>query len=47
MRFARWLTSTALAFLDGHVRQDKLAEKWLKSNNVVTASRGVAHWLRK
>lgn len=44
---ARWLTSTALAFLDGHVRQDELAEKWLKSNNVVTASRGVAQWLRK
>lgn len=44
---ARWLTSTALAFLDGHVRQDALAEKWLKSDNVVTASRGVAQWLRK
>jgi hypothetical protein len=44
---ARWLTSTALAFLDAHVRGDSLASQWLASNNIVTASRGVAQWLRR
>jgi hypothetical protein len=37
----------ALAFLDAHVRQDAFAKKWLKSDNVATASRGVAEWSRK
>jgi hypothetical protein len=43
----RWLQSAALAFLDGHVRQDRLAQQWLKSNNVGVASKGVAEWSRK
>lgn len=44
---ARWLQSTALAFLDGHVRQDPNALLWLQSSNVATASRGVASWARR
>jgi predicted dienelactone hydrolase len=44
---ARWLQSAALAFLDGHVRQDAFATQWLKSNNVGIASRGVAEWSLK
>lgn len=44
---ALWLQSAALAFLDGHVRQDRLAQQWLKSNNVGVASQGVAEWSRK
>jgi hypothetical protein len=41
---ARWLISTALAFLDGHLRRDPLALEWLNSNHIVAASRGVAQW---
>ncbi len=44
---ARWLSATALAFLDAHVRQDPNAQQWLNSDNIVAASRGVAEWLRK
>lgn len=44
---ARWLKSTALAFLDGHVRQNAFANQWLQSNNVEIASLGVAEWSRK
>jgi hypothetical protein len=44
---ARWLQSAALAFLDGHVRQNAFANLWLQSNNVETASQGVAEWRRK
>lgn len=44
---ARWLTSTAVAFLDGHMRQDPLALQWLSSRNIVNASGGVAEWRSK
>jgi hypothetical protein len=44
---ARWLKSTALAFLDGHVRGDALAVQWLRSNNIVAASGNVAEWQSK
>jgi len=44
---ARWLMSTALAFLDAHVRGDALATQWLASDNLVAASAGVAQWLRR
>ncbi len=43
----RWLSSTALAFLDGHVRQLPAAMQWLQSNRIEQASRGVAEWQRK
>ena len=42
----RWLQSAALAFLDGHVRQNAFARQWLESNNIGIASRGVAEWTR-
>ena len=42
-----WLSSAALAFLDGHVRQMPTALQWLQSNNVEQASGGVAEWQRK
>jgi hypothetical protein len=45
--YARWLQSVALAFLEGHVRQDTFARQWLQSNSVGIASRGVAEWSRK
>jgi len=44
---ARWLRSTALAFLDAQLRQNPLAIQWLRSNNIETASGGVAEWLGK
>lgn len=44
---ARLLQSTALAFLDGHVRQDAFAQQWLQSNNVEIASQDIAEWSRK
>jgi hypothetical protein len=44
---ARWLRSTALAFLDAQLRQDLLPIQWLRSNNIETASGGVAEWLGK
>ena len=44
---ARWLRSTALAFLDAQLRQNLLAIQWLRSNNIETASGGVAEWLGK
>jgi hypothetical protein len=43
----RWLSSAALAFLDGHVRQLPAALNWLQSNNIEQASGGVAEWQRK
>jgi hypothetical protein len=43
----RWLSSTALAFLDGHVRQLPAALQWLQSNRIEQASGGIAEWLRK
>ena len=43
----RWLSSTALAFLDGHVRQSPAALQWLQSNRIEQASGGVAEWQRK
>ena len=43
----RWLSSSALAFLDGHVRQHPAAVQWLQSNRIEQASRGVAEWQRK
>ena len=44
---ARLLRSAGLAFLDGHVRQNAFAQLWLRSNNIETASQGVAEWSRK
>ncbi len=44
---ARWLRSVGLAFLDNHVRQNVFARQWLQSNNIETASRGIAEWSRK
>jgi len=41
---ARWLKSTALAFLDAQVRNDLFALLWLRSDNVVAASRDIAEW---
>ena len=41
---ARWLKSTALAFLDYHVRGEPLALQWLQSDNIVAASRNIAEW---
>jgi hypothetical protein len=43
----RWLSSTALAFLDGHVRQLPAALQWLQSNRIERASGGIAEWQRK
>jgi acetyl esterase/lipase len=43
----RWLSSSALAFLDGHVRGLPAALQWLQSERVQAASRGVAEWLRR
>jgi hypothetical protein len=43
----RWLSSTALAFLDWHVRQLPAAMQWLQSNRIEQATRGVAEWQRK
>ena len=43
----RWLSSSALAFLDGHVRQLPAALQWLQSNRIEQASGGVAEWQRK
>jgi hypothetical protein len=43
----RWLSSTALAFLDAHVRQSPAALQWLQSNRIENASLGVVEWLRK
>ena len=44
---ARWLTSTAVAFLDAHLRQAPLAQQWLASRNIVNASGGIAEWRTK
>jgi hypothetical protein len=44
---AGWLQPVALAFLDGHERQDAFARQWLQSNNISIASRGSAEWSRK
>ena len=44
---ARLLRSVGLAFLDSHVRQNAFANLWMQSNNVETASLGVAEWSRK
>jgi hypothetical protein len=43
----RWLSSTALAFLDGHVRRLPAAMQWLQSDRIEQASGGVAEWQRK
>jgi hypothetical protein len=43
----RWLSSAALAFLDGHVRQRPAALQWLRSDHIEQASNGVAEWQRK
>jgi hypothetical protein len=40
----RWLSSAALAFLDGHVRQVPGALQWLQSKRIELASGGVAEW---
>jgi hypothetical protein len=43
----RWLSSAALAFLDGHVRGLPAALEWLQSNRIESASGGIAEWQRK
>lgn len=44
----RWLSSTALAFLDAHVRQGMPAAlQWLHSDRIERASGGVAEWQRQ
>jgi hypothetical protein len=43
----RWLSSTTLAFLDGHVRQLPAALQWLQSQRIERASGGVVEWQRK
>jgi poly(3-hydroxybutyrate) depolymerase len=44
---ARWLSSTAIAFLDYHVRQLPAAMQWLQSDRIEQATGGVAEWQRK
>jgi hypothetical protein len=44
---ARWLKSSALAFLDAHARGSNLAQNWLRSRNVETASGGLVEWSTK
>jgi hypothetical protein len=44
---ARWLQSVALAFLDGHVRRNVIARKWLQTDNIGVASQGIAEWSHK
>jgi hypothetical protein len=41
---ARWLKSTALAFLDAQVRNDPFALLWLRTDNIEAASRDIAEW---
>jgi hypothetical protein len=41
---ARWLKSTALAFLEAQVRNDLFALLWLRSDNIAAASRDIAEW---
>lgn len=43
----RWLSSSGLAFLDGHVRREPAALQWLQSHRIEQASGGVAEWQRK
>lgn len=43
----RWLSSSAIAFLDGHVRQLPAALQWLQSQRIEQASGGVVEWQRK
>lgn len=47
VEIVRWLSSTAIAFLDGHVRQLPAALQWLQSNRIEQASGGVVEWQRK
>ena len=42
-----WIRSSAIAFLDAHVRQLPAAVAWLNSNNIVNASNGDAEWTAK
>lgn len=42
-----WIRSSALAFLDAHVRQLPAAVAWLNSNNIVNASSGDVEWTAK
>ena len=45
--FRQWLTSSALAFLDAHVRNSNLAKAWLVGGFVQQASAGVVEWKSK
>jgi hypothetical protein len=45
--FRQWLTSSALAFLDAHVRNSSLAKTWLASGFIRQASAGVVEWKSK
>ena len=42
-----WIRSSAIAFLDAHVRQLPAAVAWLNSNNIVNASNGDVEWTAK
>jgi hypothetical protein len=45
--FRQWLSSSALAFLDWHVRGSLAARNWLLSDSIGQASGGVVEWKRK
>lgn len=44
---AHVLRTTALAFLDGYLREDAFALQWLGRNDVELATSGMAEWSRK
>ena len=45
--FTHWLSSTAAAFLDAHLKQDAFATLWLQSNNLEQAGNGSVEWSAK
>jgi hypothetical protein len=45
--FRQWLSSSALAFLDAHVRGSATARTWLQSGFIKQASAGVVEWKKK
>lgn len=45
--FRQWLASSALAFLDAHVRNSNLAKAWLSGGFIRQASGGVVEWKSK
>lgn len=45
--FSEWLTSSALAFLDAHVRRLNMAVVWLRNGLIRPASGNVVEWIAK